>query len=94
MGAEKFHIAVTIDGARRVADFLTSRFLQNLLRRKRLACPFLGASTSCACPAARESRLQFYCHVRRLKMRLTPDFHPVAYVSPRCRLRSIPFPTA
>jgi len=78
MGAEKFHLAVTIDRERLV----NRRLLDVLVLQNRSAAndrPFLAARPAFACPIAR--RLQFNCHVRRLKLRLMSDFRPPAYVS-------------
>jgi hypothetical protein len=43
MGAEKFHIAVTIDSARQIASVLTLRFLQNLARSKWIRLSIFGS---------------------------------------------------
>jgi hypothetical protein len=80
MGAEKFHLAVTIDRERLVnRRLLDVLLLQNRSAANKSDRPFLGARPAFACPIAR--RLQFNCHVRRLKLRLMSDFRPPAYVS-------------
>src|SRR5690349_2311478 len=79
MGAEKFHLAVTIDrespanlGLR---DVFTS---QKVARRRQIFTDHFWRPRQ---PDLQRSDLQCYCHVGSLKMSSMSDFRPPAYVS-------------